>query len=206
MLFFTHFKVSVPCLWAGHILQASLWEWVSTQELPSASVGQFAQLTQSLEVFCTLLQSKVHQSHKHLCSPNLWNILIMAGFTQFLLKYPPGIFVLGQITLPIKDSRNAQERVEGAGVGFVCKGHTWTLKYLFPSPHATTLITLVRNNARQFITYSWYFIWNSGIYVFLIVWLFIQKCFHSNRIRSNPQEILSKIIVYQLKFAEVMLI
>lgn len=64
MLFFTHLKVNVPFLWAGHILQASLWEWVSTQKLPSASVGQFAQLTQSLEVFCTLLQAEVHQTHK----------------------------------------------------------------------------------------------------------------------------------------------
>lgn len=108
MLFFTHSKASVPCLWVD----------ISCRHLSGSgylAVGQVTQLTQSLDAFCTLLQYEVHQSHKHLSSPSLWNTLIMVGFTQFLLKYPSGIFVLGQATLLIRDSRIEQGCVGGMG-------------------------------------------------------------------------------------------
>lgn len=98
-------KVCVPCLLTGYTLQASLpGEGVrlpSTWKL-SATLGDLLAQTPA---FYTLLQADLYQSQLQSSQlPHLWNAFIMWTYRQFLLQFPPGILILGKITLLIRDN------------------------------------------------------------------------------------------------------
>lgn len=100
---FTHLSKSVPHIQAGCSLLTSLLRGVSTQKLSQALEEQFAQWDKSPEAFYTFFQADANKSQSqasHLPIPGITNHV---SIQKLLLKYPPGVLILGQTTLPIRE-------------------------------------------------------------------------------------------------------
>lgn len=97
------FGLEVPC---RHHCQGEEYPW----KLPAILEGQVAQLAQSPTALYTLWKVDVYLNQLQSPQlPHLCNAFIIWGSRKFFLQFPPGIFILGQFTLPIRDRKRRGE-------------------------------------------------------------------------------------------------